>query len=101
MISLMGFAPDADFQIRVTGWLGMPASDKALTVQARTDEAAARDRAVHLRREGRGHAVPDARRRQVSTVIRLPGDHHFGGDYNALESAFLALSKSRAVCVID
>lgn len=32
-MSLLGFAPDADFQIRVTGWLGMPASDKALQVR--------------------------------------------------------------------
>ena len=30
VMSLLGFAGGADFEIRVTGWLGMPASEKAL-----------------------------------------------------------------------
>ena len=89
-VSLMGFAPTADFQIRVTGWLGMPASDKALPVEGRAVEAAARDGAVHLRREGRGHAVSDADEDQgIEAWIRLQGDHHFGGDYDVLAKRIL------------
>ncbi len=47
-ISLMGFSLDADFQIRVTDWLGMKASEKALQVRPEFAKLPPADGAVYL-----------------------------------------------------
>jgi type IV secretory pathway VirJ component len=94
-VSLMGFSPDADFQIRVTGWLGMPASKDALKV--RPELAKVPPGMVQCIY---GAAEEDTLCPALTStgieVIRTSGDHHFGGDYNVLARRILASWQRRA-----
>ncbi|MEZ2306553.1 virulence factor family protein [Paraburkholderia sp. RCC_158] len=95
LISLLGFAPDADFQIRVGGWLGMPASDKALKVRpelARVPPAIVQ--CIYGQNE-EDTLCPTLTKTGIE-VIRTSGDHHFGGDYNALERRILSSFKKQS-----
>ncbi|MFC0694536.1 virulence factor family protein [Paraburkholderia humisilvae] len=82
-VSLLGFAPDADFQIRVTGWLGMPASHHALPVKP---ELAKLPPAIVQCVYGEGETdtlCPSLTKTGIE-LVRTPGDHHFGGHYDEL-----------------
>jgi type IV secretory pathway VirJ component len=87
-ISLMGFAPAADFQIRVTGWLGLPASGQALKVQP---ELAKLPPAIVqcIYGEAEDDTLCPTLTRTGIDVIRMSGNHHFGGDYSALAKRIL------------
>ncbi|WP_321793603.1 virulence factor family protein [Caballeronia sp. J97] len=88
-ISLMGFAPDADFQIRVTGWLGMKASEKALKVRPEFNKLPpAMVQCIYG--ENEEDTLCPALTKTGIEVVKLPGDHHFGGDYDALARRILA-----------
>jgi type IV secretory pathway VirJ component len=88
LISLLGFAPDADFQIRVGGWLGMPASDKALPV--RGEFARLPPGLVQcFYGETEKDTLCPALTHSGADVIRIGGNHHFGGDYSAIEKHIL------------
>jgi type IV secretory pathway VirJ component len=87
-VSLMGFSPDADFQIRVTGWLGMPASKNAMKVQPELAKLPpAMVQCIY------GAAEEDtlcpALTKTGIEVIKTSGDHHFGGDYGVLARRIL------------
>ncbi|SAL13511.1 virulence factor family protein [Caballeronia telluris] len=87
-VSLMGFAPSADFQIRVTGWLGMPASDKALPVKGELAKLPpAMVQCIYGEKE-EDTLCPKLTKTGID-VIKTPGDHHFGGDYDALAKRIL------------
>ncbi|PVX78888.1 type IV secretory pathway VirJ component [Paraburkholderia unamae] len=88
-MSLLGFAPDADFQIRVTGWLGMPASDKAL--QVRPELAKVPPSIVQcVYGSGEKDTLCPALANTGIDVVKTSGDHHFDGDYNALAGKIIA-----------
>ncbi|MEM5421541.1 virulence factor family protein [Paraburkholderia ferrariae] len=88
-MSLLGFAPDADFQIRVTGWLGMPASDKAL--QVRPELAKVPPSIVQcVYGAGEKDTLCPALANTGIDVVKTNGDHHFDGDYNALAGKIIA-----------
>lgn len=94
LMALLGFAPAADFEIRVFGWLGMPPSDKALPVQ---DEVARVPPALVQCFYGADEAdtfCPKLTGTGVQ-VIRTDGNHHFDGDYHALARTILARLKQR------
>jgi type IV secretory pathway VirJ component len=87
-VSLMGFAPAADFQIRVTGWLGLPASGQALKVQpelARLPPAIVQC----IYGEAEDDTLCPALTHTGIDVVRMSGNHHFGGDYSALAKRIL------------
>jgi type IV secretory pathway VirJ component len=88
LIALLGFAPDADFQIRVGGWLGMPASDKALKVQPELTRVPPSIVQCFYGENEKDTLCPALTKTGVE-VIRTSGDHHFGGDYNSLEKRIL------------
>jgi type IV secretory pathway VirJ component len=88
LIALLGFAPDADFQIRVGGWLGMPASDKALKVQPELTRVPPAIVQCFYGENEKDTLCPALTKTGVE-VIRTSGDHHFGGDYNSLEKRIL------------
>ncbi|WP_341315566.1 AcvB/VirJ family lysyl-phosphatidylglycerol hydrolase [Paraburkholderia sp. IMGN_8] len=95
LISLLGFAPDADFQIRVGGWLGMPASDKALKAQpelARVPPAIVQC----FYGENEKDTLCPALANTGVEVVRTSGDHHFGRDYNALERRILSAFRKQS-----
>ncbi|MDE1179787.1 AcvB/VirJ family lysyl-phosphatidylglycerol hydrolase [Paraburkholderia sp.] len=89
LISLLGFAPDADFQIRVGGWLGMPASDNALPVKPEFSKLPVKIVQCFYGENEKETLCPALTNTGVD-VIKTQGDHHFGGDYSALEKRILA-----------
>ena len=88
LVSLLGFAPTADFQIRVTGWLGLPASDKALPVLPETASMPTALLQCFYGKEEEDSACPALAKRGV-TVVQTGGGHHFGGDYDDLAQTIL------------
>ncbi|SPB13180.1 virulence factor [Caballeronia novacaledonica] len=88
-ISLMGFAPDADFQIRVTGWLGMRASEQALKVRPEFNKLPPSMVQCIYGEKEEDTLCPQLTKTGIE-VVKLPGDHHFGGDYDALARRILA-----------
>ncbi|MDR6373491.1 virulence factor family protein [Paraburkholderia caledonica] len=95
LISLLGFAPDADFQIRVGGWLGMPASDKALKVRPELTRVPPAIVQCIYGADEEDTLCPTLTKTGIE-VIRTSGDHHFGGDYNALERRILAAFRKQS-----
>ncbi|ALP65111.1 virulence factor family protein [Paraburkholderia caribensis] len=95
LISLLGFAPSADFQIRVTGWLGMPASDKALQVKPELARLPPKIVQCFYGEHEEDTLCPTLTKTGVE-VIRTSGDHHFGHDYAALEKHILGALKKQA-----
>ncbi|MGF6738000.1 virulence factor family protein [Paraburkholderia atlantica] len=95
LMSLLGFARDADFQIRVGGWLGMPASDKALNVRPELTHVPPSIVQCFYGESETDTLCPALDKSGVE-VIRTSGDHHFGGDYNALERRILAAFKKQS-----
>jgi type IV secretory pathway VirJ component len=82
-MSLLGFAPDADFQIRVTGWLGMPASDKALPVQPELAKVPPSIVQCIYGADEKDTLCPTLVNTGID-VVKTNGSHHFDGDYGAL-----------------
>ncbi|MGF6967680.1 type IV secretory pathway VirJ component [Paraburkholderia sp. WC7.3g] len=95
LMSLLGFAPDADFQIRVGGWLGMPASDKALNVRPELTHVPPSIVQCFYGESEEDTLCPALGKTGVE-VIRTSGDHHFGRDYNVLEQRILAAFKKQS-----
>lgn len=93
LVSLLGFAPTADFQVRVTGWLGLPPSDKALQVRPEVDRLPA-----GLVQCFYGETEEDSLCPALAgtrEVIRTQGGHHFGGSYGEMEDQILAAWEKR------
>ncbi|MFP3564092.1 virulence factor family protein [Paraburkholderia sp. SIMBA_030] len=95
LISLLGFAPDADFQIRVGGWLGMPASDKALKAQPELTRVPPAIVQCFYGENEKDTLCPALASTGVE-VVRTSGDHHFGRDYNALERRILSAFRKQS-----
>ena len=88
IVSLLGFARAADFQVRVTGWLGMPPSDKALQAQPEVDRVPAGLVQCFYGEDEEDTLCPALA--GTREVIRTSGGHHFGGGYDALEKRILS-----------
>jgi type IV secretory pathway VirJ component len=95
LIALLGFAPDADFQIRVGGWLGMPASDKALKVRPELTKVPPAIVQCFYGADEEDTLCPALDKTGIE-VIRTSGDHHFGGNYNALERHILSAFRKQS-----
>ncbi|MCG5074315.1 virulence factor family protein [Paraburkholderia tagetis] len=88
-MSLLGFAPDADFQIRVTGWLGMPASDKALQVRPELAKVPPAIVQCVYGADEKETLCPALANTGIE-LVKTNGSHHFDGDYNALAAKIIA-----------
>lgn len=88
IVSLLGFARAADFQVRVTGWLGLPPSDKALQAQPEVDRVPAGLVQCFYGEDEEDTLCPALA--GTREVIRTSGGHHFGGGYDALEKRILS-----------
>jgi type IV secretory pathway VirJ component len=82
-MSLLGFAPSADFQIRVVGWLGMPAGDKALPVQPELAKVPPALVQCVYGADEKDTLCPSLVNTGID-VVKTNGSHHFDGDYGAL-----------------
>jgi len=88
-MSLLGFAPDADFQIRVTGWLGMPASDKALPVKPELARVPPSIVQCVYGADEKDTLCPTLVNTGID-IVKTTGNHHFDGDYDALAGKIIA-----------
>jgi type IV secretory pathway VirJ component len=88
LIALLGFAHAADFQIRVTGWLGLPASRGALPAAPEIAKVPAALVQCFYGEEEDDTLCPTLAGSGVD-VIRTAGAHHFGRDYSALAKTIL------------
>ena len=88
LIALLGFAHAADFQIRVTGWLGLPASRGALPAAPEIAKVPAALVQCFYGEEENDTLCPTLAGSGVD-VIRTAGAHHFGRDYSALAKTIL------------
>jgi len=89
LLALLGFAKSADFEIRVGGWLGMPAGPAALPVIPATAMIAPGLMQCFYGEHEGDTACPVLAKRGVQ-VIRTHGGHHFNGDYGPLEKDILS-----------
>jgi type IV secretory pathway VirJ component len=88
LMALLGFASAADFEIKVTGWLGMPPSAAALPVAPEIDKVPPALIQCFYGEDESDSLCPELARRNV-TVIRTAGGHHFGNDYEHLAHVIL------------
>jgi type IV secretory pathway VirJ component len=88
LLALLGFAHSADFQIRVTGWLGLPASNDALPVAPEIAKVPPALIQCFYGEDENDTACPSLVA-TGATVIRTAGGHHFGRDYDSLEKNIL------------
>ena len=89
IISLLGFASSADFEIRVLGWLGLPPSSQALPERPEVAKIPANLVQCFYGEDETDTLCPELAKTGV-TVIRTSGGHHFGGDYARLSHAILS-----------
>jgi type IV secretory pathway VirJ component len=94
LVSLLGFAPAADFQVRVTGWLGMPASENALQAKPELQRISPGIVQCFYGEHETDTLCPALAGTGVE-VIRTPGEHHFDRDYDALEKRILSAWKKQ------
>ena len=87
-ISLLGFAHAADFQIRVGGWLGMPASEKALNVGPEIAKVPP-SRVQCIYGEDEDDTLCPSLAASGVSVVRTVGGHHFSKDYVSLTKTIL------------
>ena len=88
LMALLGFDSAADFEIKITGWLGMPPSAAALPVAPEIDKVPAGLVQCFYGEDETDSFCPELAKRQI-TVIRTSGGHHFGNDYTHLAHVIL------------
>ena len=88
LMALLGFDSAADFEIKITGWLGMPPSTAALPVAPEIDKVPPGLVQCFYGEDETDSFCPELAKRQI-TVIRTPGGHHFGNDYTHLAHVIL------------
>jgi type IV secretory pathway VirJ component len=89
MLALLGFGAAADFEIRVTGWLGAAASTAALPVKPEMERIPGALVQCFYGEDEDDSACPGLADRGAE-VVKTPGAHHFGGDYPLLVQRILA-----------
>lgn len=88
LLALLGFDAAADFEIRVTGWLGMPPSSAALPVRPEIAKVPAELVQCFYGETEVDTICPSLANTGVA-VIRTSGSHHFGRDYDRLAQIIL------------
>jgi type IV secretory pathway VirJ component len=89
IISLLGFAGAADFEIRVLGWLGLPPSSQALPERPEMAKIPPNLVQCFYGQDETDTLCPELAKTGV-TVIRTSGGHHFGGDYEGVAHTILS-----------
>jgi type IV secretory pathway VirJ component len=83
LVSLLGFSKEADFEIRVTGWLGLPPGGEALPTAPAVARMPPRLVQCFYGADEDDSACPGLAGQGIA-VVRTEGGHHFGGDYKRL-----------------
>ncbi|MGB8841885.1 MAG: alpha/beta fold hydrolase, partial [Aliidongia sp.] len=87
LMSLLGFAKTADFEITLTGWLGAPPSDQALPVAPELAKIPPALMQCFYGEDEEDTACPSLS--AGADIVKTPGGHHFDGDYAALAKHIL------------
>jgi type IV secretory pathway VirJ component len=94
LMSLLGFAKNADFEITLTGWLGSPPSERALPVAPELAKVPAALLQCFYGEEEEDTLCPSLP--AGAEIVKTTGGHHFDGDYAALADRILESFKRRA-----
>jgi type IV secretory pathway VirJ component len=94
LVSLLGFAKSADFEITLTGWLGAPPSDRALPVAPELAKIPPALVQCFYGEDEEDTACPSLP--AGADIVKTPGGHHFDGDYAALAKRILDGFRRRA-----
>lgn len=86
LIALLALANTADFEIRVNGWLGLPAGPGALPILPAAEKIPPRLIQCYYEVDT---ACPQLAK-DGAQVFRTAGGHHFDGNYRAMEREILA-----------
>jgi type IV secretory pathway VirJ component len=88
LMALLGFTQSADFEISVTGWLGSTPTDAALPVATEVKQLPAGLVQCFYGADERDSYCPELEGKGIDT-IRMPGGHHFDGNYSGLADRIL------------
>lgn len=87
LVSLLGFAKKADFEVGIAGWLGVESSDAEDTLAEITKLPPIPLQCVYgTEEDDTGCTAPELNR---ASKLRMNGGHHFDGDYKEVASAIL------------
>ncbi|MFZ0890732.1 MAG: AcvB/VirJ family lysyl-phosphatidylglycerol hydrolase [Candidatus Binataceae bacterium] len=95
LIALLGLSKSADFEIRVSGWLGLAPGPDAIATAPELRRISPQLMQCFYGQNEQDSACPGLAREGVE-VIRTSGGHHFGGNYEALADRILTGFRRRA-----
>ena len=88
LMALLGFSNAADFEIHITGWLGLPPSAAALPEQPEISKVPPGVVQCFYGEDETDLMCSELAKLNMA-VIRTPGGHHFGQDYQHLAHVIL------------
>ena len=92
LVSLLGFARKADFEVGIAGWHGVDSSDSEDTLAEIAKLPAIPLQCVYgSEEEDTGCTAPELDR---ASKLRMNGGHHFDGDYKEVASAILGAAEA-------
>jgi type IV secretory pathway VirJ component len=87
LVSLLGFAKKADFEVGIGGWLGVESSDAADTLPEVAKLPPVALQCVYgAEEDDTGCTAPELER---ASKLRMTGGHHFDGNYGEVAAAIL------------
>lgn len=96
-ISLLGLEPTADFEIRVSGWLGAgPSSESRPVLPELRSLDRSRLQCFYGEEEDEDETLCPSPELQGAEIVRTAGGHHFDGDYEALGLKILEGARRRS-----
>jgi type IV secretory pathway VirJ component len=91
LISLLGFATVADFEIRIAGWLGGHGDSALPTLPEIHRIDGTKIQCIYGDEEDdTGCTAPELAQ---ADRLKMPGGHHFGGDYETVTRAILKAAR--------
>lgn len=94
-VVLLGPSPTTDFQIRVSGWMGFAPDADAANLRDAIDKMPTYSMQCFYGSSETDALCPTLYDTKAQ-IIRTPGGHHFGGDYESLEHQILAFHAKAA-----
>ena len=88
LLSLLGFESAADFEIKITGWLGLPPSAAALPERSEISKIPPNLVQCFYGEDETDSMCPELTKLNMA-IIRTAGGHHFGSDYQHLAQVIL------------
>jgi type IV secretory pathway VirJ component len=94
VIGLLAPTPQVAFEFHLTDWLGDSSDTDQLPVRPEVEKLAGKKIFCFYGADEKDSLCPSLAP-ALATAVRLPGAHHFGGDYEAIADALLAALQQR------